>query len=139
MSKPPITTVAKGRCTSAPSPELTAIGRKPNEATKAVIKTNEMIASNQYEMNLQNFENAYRSAFAQYQKFEETVQYFETTALKNAETITTTANQQFLNGDINYLEWVLLLNQATTIQSDYIEAVKNRNNAVAELNFYSNK
>lgn len=102
-------------------------------------KTNEMIASNQYEMNLQNFENAYRSAFAQYQKFEETVQYFETTALKNAETITTTANQQFLNGDINYLEWVLLLNQATTIQSDYIEAVKNRNNAVAELNFYSNK
>lgn len=102
-------------------------------------KTNEIIASNQYEMNLQNFENAYRSAFSQYKKFEETVQYFESTALKNAETITTTANQQFLNGDINYLEWVLLLNQATTIQSDYIEAVKNRNNAVAELNFYINK
>ncbi len=102
-------------------------------------KANEIIASNQYEMNFQNFENAYRSAFAQYQKFEETVQYFENTALKNAEIITTTANQQFLNGDINYLEWVLLLNQATTIQSDYIEAVKNRNNAIAELNFYINK
>jgi cobalt-zinc-cadmium resistance protein CzcA len=102
-------------------------------------KTNEIITANEYEMNLQNFENAYRSAFAQYQKFEETVQYFETTALKNAEIITTTANQQFLNGDINYLEWVLLLNQAITIQSDYIEALKNRNNAVAELNFYTNK
>ena len=37
--KPPITTVAKGLCTSAPSPVLKAIGKNPNEATKAVIKT----------------------------------------------------------------------------------------------------
>lgn len=102
-------------------------------------KTNEIIASNQYEMILKNFENGYQSAFTEYQKFAQTVLYFETTALKNAEIITTTANQQFLNGDINYLEWVLLLNQATTIQSDYIEALKNRNIAVAELNFYINK
>jgi cobalt-zinc-cadmium resistance protein CzcA len=102
-------------------------------------KTNEIVTANEYEMNLQNFENAYQSAFLQYQKFEETVLYYESTALKNAEIITTTANQQFLNGDINYLEWVLLLNQATTIQSDYIEAVKNRNNVIAELNFYSSK
>ena len=39
ISKPPITTVANGRCTSAPAPLLTAIGRKPKEATKAVINT----------------------------------------------------------------------------------------------------
>lgn len=102
-------------------------------------KTNERIAQNQYELNLQHFENGYRSAFLQYQKFEETVWYYKNTALKNAEIVTKTANQQFSNGDINYLDWVLLINQATTIQSDYIEAVKNRNNAIAELNFYSNK
>lgn len=102
-------------------------------------KTNEIITTNEYELNLQRFENEFQTAFTQYLKFEETVSYFESTALKNAEVITTTANQQFLNGDINYLEWVLLLNQATNIQSDYIEAVKNRNNASAELNFYINK
>lgn len=112
---------------------------KSQKARINAAKTNEIIVANEYEMNLQNFENAYRSVFAEYQKFEKTVQYFKTTALKNAEIITTTANQQFLNGDINYLEWVLLINQATTIQSDYIEAVKNKNNAVAELNFYINK
>ena len=37
--KPPITTVANGRCTSAPSPCESAIGKKPIEATRAVIKT----------------------------------------------------------------------------------------------------
>lgn len=101
-------------------------------------KANEVIASNEYALNLQNLQNAYQAAMAQYLKFEETVQYFEQTALQNAEIITKTAHQQFLNGDINYLEWVLLLNQATAIQSDYIEAVKNRNNSIAELNFYLN-
>ena len=37
--KPPITTVANGRCTSAPALALKAIGRKPSEATLAVIST----------------------------------------------------------------------------------------------------
>ena len=36
---PPMTTVAKGRCTSAPVPVARAIGMKPNEATRAVINT----------------------------------------------------------------------------------------------------
>ena len=35
----PITTVAKGLCTSAPAPLLTAIGKNPNDATNAVINT----------------------------------------------------------------------------------------------------
>lgn len=36
---PPITTVAKGLCTSAPSPCDKAIGKNPNDATSAVINT----------------------------------------------------------------------------------------------------
>ena len=36
---PPITTVAKGLCTSAPVPTLSAIGMKPKLATSAVINT----------------------------------------------------------------------------------------------------
>ena len=34
-----MTTVANGRCTSAPAEVATAIGTKPNEATKPVRKT----------------------------------------------------------------------------------------------------
>ena len=37
--KPPITTVARGLCTSAPEPVLKAIGINPKQATKAVIAT----------------------------------------------------------------------------------------------------
>ena len=36
---PPMTTVASGRCTSAPAPVAIAMGTKPSEATSAVINT----------------------------------------------------------------------------------------------------
>ena len=36
---PPMTTVASGRCTSAPVPTFSAIGTKPSDATSAVIST----------------------------------------------------------------------------------------------------
>ena len=39
VTRPPITTVARGRCTSAPAEVASAIGRKPREATVAVIST----------------------------------------------------------------------------------------------------
>lgn len=34
-----MTTVASGRCTSAPAPEASAIGRNPTDATNAVVST----------------------------------------------------------------------------------------------------
>ena len=39
IMSPPITTVAKGFCTSPPAPVLMAIGIKPKAGTKAVINT----------------------------------------------------------------------------------------------------
>ena len=102
-------------------------------------KANEAIVANEYEVNWKNLETLYKTAAAQYQKHTEAINYFESTALKNADLITTTANKQFLGGDINYLEWVLLVNQAVSIQSDYIEAVKNRNATIIEINSFINK
>lgn len=109
------------------------------KAKISAAKANEAVVANEYEVNLKTLETAYKTAFAQYQKNIETIQYFETTALKNADIITTTASKQFLGGDINYLEWVLLVNQAVSIQSEYIEAVKNRNTTIIEINSFINK
>lgn len=102
-------------------------------------KINEQLAAIEYEMNLKNLELSFAQALKQFQKYQDAVVYFKKTALKNAETIKITANKQFMNGDINYLEWVLLINQSITIQNEYIEATKNRNKVAAEINFYLNK
>lgn len=102
-------------------------------------KANETIAANEYKLSLQNFTSAYKTAFTDYKKYDITVRYFETTGLKNADVITSTAHKQFLNGEINYLDWVLLVNQAVSIQSDYVEAIKNRNNTIVEINSFTSK
>ena len=102
-------------------------------------KVNQQIAAGKYEAGAKDMETKYRQALQQMLRNQQQVDYYEKTALKNANTILQTTNQQFKNGDINYLEWVLLTNQATSIQSDYTDAVKNLNQSVIEINSLTNQ
>jgi len=79
------------------------------------------------------------SANLQYQKNLATLKYYEEQALKNAMVITNTANQQLAAGSINYLEWFQLINQATLVRSEHIDAIRNLNVSIIQLNFISNK
>jgi cobalt-zinc-cadmium resistance protein CzcA len=67
------------------------------------------------------------------------ISYFETSGLKNATLITTTANKQFLGGDINYLDWVILISQAILVENQYIECVSAYNDSVIELYYLTSK
>jgi heavy metal efflux system protein len=116
-----------------------SIFRRSQRARIAASKINESIAYNNYLAGVQVLKNRYRQAFDQYNKQLQTINYYETIALINSNTIINTANKQFLNGDINYLEWVLLMNQAIGIQNEYIDAVKNLNQVIIEINTYQNK
>ena len=99
----------------------------------------QQISENYYQLGMQTMKLEYQSAFKQYQTQLQTVKYFEDNALKNANTITTTANQQFANGNINYLEWTMLINNAVSIQSNYADAVKELNQSIIQLNFLTSK
>ena len=101
-------------------------------------QTKEKITNNEYELNLKNFEMAYKSSLLNLKKYDEAVTYFEKTAIKNATLIINTANKQFLNGDINFLEWGFLMNQATNIHNSYLDALLSRNNSLVEINYFIN-
>lgn len=98
-----------------------------------------MIGENSYQIGLQSLKTEYETAFKNYQMQLQTIKYFEDTALQNANTITKTANNQFANGDINYLEWTMLINNAISIQSNYINAVNDLNQTIIQLNFLTSK
>ena len=102
-------------------------------------KTLQLISENNYQLGLQTLKTEYETAFKNYQTQLKTVKYFEDTALQNANTITKTANQQFSNGDINYLEWTMLINNATSIQSSYTDAVKELNQTIIQLHYLTSK
>ncbi len=112
------------------------------KAQKAKINSaifNGQLVISEYNTGLQSLNNEYQLALAQYQKYLATTTWYESTALKNALLIKNIANQQLANGIINYLEWVQVINQAITVYNEYTEAVKNLNDAIIQLNYFTNK
>ena len=112
------------------------------KAQKAKIKSakvNGQLAEMNYAAALQSLQTEYQTAISQYNKFLQTVAYFENIALKNATLIMLTANKQLAAGNINYLEWSQLISQATAVKNDYTEAIKNLNESIIQLNYFSNK
>ncbi|MGN6533526.1 MAG: efflux RND transporter permease subunit, partial [Ginsengibacter sp.] len=113
-----------------------------NRAQKARIeaaKVNETIAENGYLHGLQKQESAIKVALLDYAKYLKTAAWYQDTALKNAETISSTASKQFMNGEINYLDWVVLTNQAVTIRSQYIDVIKSVNETINQINYLNNQ
>jgi cobalt-zinc-cadmium resistance protein CzcA len=102
-------------------------------------KINQHISENTYLLERNNLQLGYKSIMGQYQTNLEILRYFENTALKNASLIFETANKQFVNGELNYLEWVMLTNQAISIQSNYLDAVKNLNETIIQINYLITK
>ena len=113
-----------------------------NGAQKAIIsaaKVKESIAENNYELGLQTLNADKKAALIEYQKYLQTTRWYEETGLKSAETISSTATKQFVNGEINYLDWVVLMNQAVTIQSQYIDVIKSLNETINQINYLNSK
>jgi len=102
-------------------------------------KINQNISDINYQLEKNLLQNQYQSLLKRYQTHAETVKYYEATALKNAKLIIETANKQFINGEINYLEWVLLTNQAISIQSNYLDVVKILNETIIQINYLITK
>lgn len=102
-------------------------------------KTLELISENNYQIGVQSIKVEFQSVFKQYQTQLQTVKYFEDVAMKNASTIEKTANQQYANGEINFLDWTYLINNSVAIQSNYVDAVKVLNQTIIQLNYLTSK
>lgn len=98
-------------------------------------KLNENLAEQNYLLGIQNLQNSYQSALVNYKSQLESLNYFEDLALENAKLIKATATKQFEIGEIDYLTWVILINQSISIQNEYLEAVNNLNQSTIQLNF----
>ncbi len=73
------------------------------------------------------------------QKYLHSLHYYESQALKNADLILTTADGQFNAGVIDYLQWVILADQAITIKAEYLSAIDAYNQAAIALTKLNNQ
>jgi cobalt-zinc-cadmium resistance protein CzcA len=75
------------------------------------------LASDKLRMQLQQQWN-------EYGKFRDAVSYYKTSALPHADVIIRTAGLNYRNGEINYIEWGTLISGAISMQSQYMDAVR---------------
>jgi cobalt-zinc-cadmium resistance protein CzcA len=59
-------------------------------------------------------------------------------SLKNSYTTIKIANDKFSNGDINYLEWVILIQSSLENQNSYLETIHQLNKSTIEINALNN-
>lgn len=78
----------------------------------------------------------WQQAVNQYNQQLEALGYYENTAAKQASELIRTANLSFKNGDISYVEWASLFNQAIQLRTERIDAFLLINQTVNQLWFY---
>jgi cobalt-zinc-cadmium resistance protein CzcA len=98
-----------------------------NKSQKAKIDASviqQKVASTNTELAGRTLKARMEQALQHRQKFNGQLQYFQQHALQQSNTIFQHANLNYKNGQIGYIEWGTLVNQALAIQLQYIDALK---------------
>lgn len=98
----------------------------------------EEVKNQEFNTKMRDIHNRIRQNYALYNQTMDQIRIFEQQSLKNAQTIQRVSNDKFTRGEINYLEFVMLNNQAIQIESDYLELIRNVNATIIELYYLTN-
>ncbi|MEK6452153.1 MULTISPECIES: CusA/CzcA family heavy metal efflux RND transporter [unclassified Myroides] len=98
-------------------------------------KKAEDLADAELEMTKNSLENRYQQLLTNHQNNLAILGNYENNTLKNTSTIIETAQLQFINGEINYLEYVILTNQALDFINNYLDTLKMYNDNIIQINY----
>ena len=101
-------------------------------------KTETLIIANEFENYKIQLQSKYDALLSDLKKFQETVDYYQSTGRDLSKQLTTTASKAFQNGEIDFLQYVQLLESAKNIEINYLQNLNNYNNTVLELNYLTN-
>jgi len=86
-----------------------------------------------------SLQNQLKNAFLQYNQNLLQYNHYNSTALRNAETIIKTAELGFKNGDINCMDYIQALQTATGIHLGYLQSINQLNQSIINIYFIVNQ
>ncbi|WP_025125206.1 CusA/CzcA family heavy metal efflux RND transporter [Myroides odoratimimus] len=98
-------------------------------------KVAEEVAEAEYTMNRDLMNSRYQQLLIAHQNNQDILNKYESFSFDNSNTITKTAQLQFINGDINYLEYVMLINQTLETVNKYLDTLKMYNDNIIQINY----
>lgn len=108
-------------------------GKAQNKASEF----QKILVEHQYEKSKSEYEGNFKQAIQAYLKEKQNVNYYTTSGLPSAEILLKQASSSWLNGDINYLEYLVAIQQALDIRKGYLQALLNINTSALYLDYLS--
>ena len=87
----------------------------------------------QLEQRRQQLQKDLRNAMLIYQQYKKSVQSYENIMLPNAAVSMQAASDKFSAGEIGFIDWMILVNQAMQVRSNYFDVIERMNAAAFEI------
>jgi len=96
-------------------------------------KINEQIAQTDYEYFNSVVKSEFQTLLQQYLQFRANLDYYENTAILQSELIIVQSGKSYMSGDIDYVEYVLNLDKALEIKSNYLQTLNDYNQSIIAI------
>ena len=90
-------------------------------------------AENNYRLLQHNLQAQYRQALQAYEKDKRSLEYYENTALPNAQLILQQGQKAFRSGDVGYVEYLQAIKTGNELQLNYLDQLNQYNQSVLRL------
>jgi cobalt-zinc-cadmium resistance protein CzcA len=100
---------------------------------------NQNAIQSQYQQQRNVMASQWQQALQEYQKNENSLQYYESSALVNADLILKQSSAALKQGEIGYAEYLLSVRNAITIKEGYLQTLNAFNQSILYLEFLSAK
>ena len=107
-----------------------------NKARREALQINKDYLEKKGAVQKQQLQNQYANFYTKYENDKLSLDNYEKQALPDADAISKTANSQFFNGEINFLEWAVLTGQVIEAKIDYLNLLKSANDNIIQILYY---
>ena len=112
-----------------------SIFNKPMKAKIKAAEINTQAAENDFMYNRSLLESHWQQAIQQYLKEKNSVSYYRSSALKNADLILKQAKLGYQQGNTGYAEYLLAIRNALQIKENYLQNLNQLNQSIIELEY----
>ncbi|MDO9038330.1 MAG: TolC family protein, partial [Lutibacter sp.] len=109
-----------------------------NKSKINAAKTETLIMENEFENYKIQLEANYQGLLSDLKRFEEGIDYYDQTGKKLSNALILNASKAFQSGEIDFLQYVQLLENAKNIEISYLNNLSAYNATVLELNYLTN-
>ena len=111
----------------------------PQTAKVKAAGINQQVVQSNYEQSKATIQGEYSEAVQEYLKNTNTLEYYEKSALPNADLIIKQADKGFKSGEIGYVEYLQAIKSALTIKTNYLQSLNGYNQSVVRLDYLLGK